>query len=74
MNELIKQLAEKASKDNTDGYPVTLEYTNRFAQNLAELIVRECANMAQTFHNHQYDFTGDLELHEFMLKYFGVEE
>jgi hypothetical protein len=41
---------------------------------IAELIVRECANMAQTFHNHQYDFTGDLELHEFMLKHFGVEE
>lgn len=23
-----------------------------------------CAQMAEAFHRHQYDFTGDLELHE----------
>jgi hypothetical protein len=45
MNERIKQLAEKASKDNEHGYPVTLEYTNRFAQKLAELIIEECCNI-----------------------------
>jgi hypothetical protein len=43
-------------------------------QKFAELIVKECASMARVFHSHEYDFTGDLELHEFMLKHFGVEE
>ena len=43
-------------------------------EKFAELIVRECASMAKAFHNHGYDFTGDLELDEFMLKHFGVEE
>ena len=42
MNERIKELAEQASKDNTDGYPVTLEYTNKFAEKFAELIIAEC--------------------------------
>ena len=42
-------------------------------EKFAELIVRECASMAKAFHNHGYDFTGDLELDEFMLKHFGVE-
>ena len=44
MNELIKELAKQASKDNSDGYPVTLEYTNKFAEKFAELIVKECIN------------------------------
>ena len=43
-------------------------------QKFAELIVKECASMARVFHSHEYDFTGDLELHEFMLKHFGVKE
>jgi hypothetical protein len=47
MNERIKQLAEQASKDNEHGYPVTLEYTNRFAEKLAELIVKECAGICK---------------------------
>ncbi len=38
MNERIRELAEQASKDNSDGYPVTLEYSNRFAEKFAELI------------------------------------
>jgi hypothetical protein len=42
--ELVKQLAEQASKDNECGYPVTLEYTNRFAQKLTEAVVQECIN------------------------------
>jgi len=43
-------------------------------ERFAELIVRECANMAESFHRHQYDFTGNLELHEFIKQHFGVEE
>jgi hypothetical protein len=45
MNERIRELAEQASKDSVDGYPVTLEYTKRFAEKFTELIVRECANI-----------------------------
>jgi hypothetical protein len=45
-----------------------------FDEKFAELIVRECASMAESFHYHQYDFTGDLELHEFIKEHFGVEE
>jgi hypothetical protein len=48
------------------------QYAKDAIMKFGELIVRECVGMAQTFHNHQYDFTGDLELHEFMLKHFGV--
>ena len=43
-------------------------------QKFAELIVRECASMARVFQSNEYDFTGDLDLDEFMLKHFGVEE
>jgi hypothetical protein len=29
--------------------------------------------MAESFHHHQYDFTGNLELHEFIKEHFGVK-
>ena len=43
-------------------------------EKFAELIVQECANMAESFHRHQYNFTGNLELHEFIREHFGVEK
>jgi hypothetical protein len=70
MNERINELAEQAgySKDYLEiGLPSNME-------KFAELIVKECANMAESFHRHQYDFTGNLELHEFIKTHFGVEE
>ena len=78
MNERIKALAEQAGLRFTqlmsnpmvpvvDGKETDLE-------KFAELIVQECANMAESFHRHQYDFTGNLELHEFIKIHFGVEE
>jgi len=68
MNERIKQLAEQASKE---AFPlVSMAWMEKFA----ELIVRECASMARVFQSNEYDFTGDLDLDEFMLKHFGVEE
>lgn len=69
MNERIRELAHEAGLPtyNPEGIPTKLE-------KFAELIVRECASMARAFHSHEYDFTGDLELDEFMLKHFGVEE
>lgn len=62
MNERIKELAEQASHQSPDGYPVTLPYNNHFAEKFAELIVRHCA-----------DFT-DPVTRNLMMKHFGVKE
>ena len=75
MNEQIRELAEQAGislsqKDFSYYWVESAEDIEKFAV----LIVRECANMAESFHHHQYDFTGNLELHEFIKEYFGVEE
>ena len=69
MNERIKTLAEQAGLEYNFDPMLWLKH-----EKFAELIVRECASMAKAFHSHGYDFTGDLELDEFMLKHFGVEE
>ena len=70
MNERIKQLAEQAGlQPFEDCGPKYVFKMEKFA----ELIVKECANMARVYRNHEFDFTGDLELDEFMLKHFGVE-
>lgn len=42
MNERIKELAEQASHQSPDGYPVTIPYSKDFAKKFAELIVKEC--------------------------------
>ena len=42
MNERIKELAEQASHQSPDGYPVTIPYSKDFAEKFAELIVQEC--------------------------------
>ena len=72
MNERIQQLAEQA------GYTKDMFGVGHWnmpeCQKFAELIVRECASMARIFQSNEYDFTGDLDLDEFMLKHFGVEE
>ena len=74
MNKRIKELAEVASKDNSDGYPVTLEYSNRFAEKFAELIVRECVTRLEQHH----PFTKDPEAYLYAIslieEHFGVEE
>ncbi len=36
----------------------------RFADLVAAAEREACASMAEAFHHHQYDFTGNLELHE----------
>jgi GTP cyclohydrolase FolE2 len=53
---------------------VVRELQEVITEKFAELIVRECADMAESFHRHQYDMTGNLELHEFIREHFGVEE
>ena len=45
MNERIRELAEQASHQSPDGYPVTIPYSKDFAEKFAELILLEC-NMA----------------------------
>ena len=70
MNELIAKLYDQALVLESNGDYVCGELD---PVKFAELIVRECANMAESFHRHQYDFTGNLELHEFIREHFGVE-
>ena len=72
MNDRIRELVEQAFIITTDG---KIGHVNNYmVEKFAELIVKECANMAESFHHHQYDFTGNLELHEFIKTHFGVEE
>ena len=47
MNERIKELAEQASHQSPDGYPVTIPFSKVFAEKFAELIVEECINMIE---------------------------
>jgi hypothetical protein len=74
MNERIRELINEATcfkEGDTEGkYDIEVFDKEKFA----ELIVRECAHMAESFHHHQYDFTGNLELHKFIKTHFGVEE
>ncbi len=84
MNERIRELSEQAYHSTADELAHLQRVHNRtydlnetaaiYNEKFAELIVRECANMAESFHRHQYDFTGNLELHEFIKTHFGVEE
>tara|TARA_R110000868_G_scaffold227365_3_gene480318 strand:- start:18 stop:230 length:213 start_codon:yes stop_codon:yes gene_type:complete len=70
MNERILELADKAIEDMPGAWNIPDEFCEKFA----ELIVKECADLAESFHRHQYDMTGNLELHEFIREHFGVEE
>ena len=74
MNQRIRELINEATsfKEGLIEGKYDIEVFDK--EKFAELIVRECANMAESFHHHQYDFTGNLELHEFIKTHFGVEE
>jgi Zn-finger protein len=72
MNERIKELAEQASKDNSDGYPVTLEYTNRFAEKFAELIVKECMDIAWRHTPDTEECEYSWLIHDKIKEHFGV--
>ena len=76
MNERIRQLAEQALNyaEKNQSADIPQHWFKLHTEKFAELIVQECANMAESFHHHQYDFTGNLELHEFIKTHFGVEE
>jgi roadblock/LC7 domain-containing protein len=68
MNERIKQLAEQASHQSPDGYPVTIPYSKDFAEKFAELIVKECASVALMSNGN------NLYVCELIKQHFGVEE
>jgi hypothetical protein len=82
MNERIRELVKQAGghfsthtlTSNPVQYRESVELWDKNIEKFAELIVKECASMARVFQSNEYDFTGDLDLDEFMLKHFGVEE
>ena len=73
MNERIRELAEKASHQSPDGYPVTIPYSKDFAEKFAELIVKECLD--QCYFNGMNDelYAGQLKAAAYIEKHFGVE-
>jgi hypothetical protein len=76
MNERIRELAEQASHQSPDGYPVTIPYSKDFAEKFAELIVRECVNNLEI---HSTCFDGDVGrgvkiAARLTKEHFGVEE
>ena len=70
MNERFKQLAEQANiglfEDKSFGWNV-IAGTDQHLEKFAELIVRECADVA-TINAHQWASPGT-----YVLKHFGVE-
>lgn len=70
MNERIRQLAEQAGvKMNAYGRPIPASLASNFDE-LVELIVRECSDIAQTYMSR---FSEDHELTKQIKEHFGVE-
>ena len=63
MNERILKLADKAA----EGISGDLNIPDEFCEKFAELIIRECADIA-TMNGHQWESAGS-----YVLKHFGVE-
>jgi hypothetical protein len=68
MNERIKQLAEQAQQYAEYITPQGCEWFDTFKEKFAELIVRECADVA-TVNQYQAFSAG-----HYVKKHFGVEE
>jgi hypothetical protein len=66
-SELIKKLADEARIKPMDG-SWAYRLSDEFEEKFAELIVKECADVA-TINQFQYDAVGN-----YVLKHFGVEE
>ncbi len=66
MNEQLKLLAEQAGYTPLPGFDFANELQEVFLTKFAELIVRECANIADTAEPYK---SNDL-----ILKHFGVQE
>ena len=77
MNERIRELAEQASHQSPDGYPVTIPYSKDFAEKFAELIAEECANHCDLLLDHKISSEWSRGTHDCskaIRKHFGVEE
>jgi len=68
MNERIRELADKIWAEEYWDNPATDKLLPAQLNKFAQLIVRECADIA-TINQHQYNSVGD-----YVLKHFGVEE
>ena len=66
-SELIKKLVDEARIKPMDG-SWAYRLSDEFEEKFAELIVKECADVA-TINQFQYDAVGN-----YVLKHFGVEE
>ena len=66
MNERIKELAEQAG---IGPWGITIDKSTEIFQKFAELIVRECSQIAHNSHPDDLPFVGGK-----MLVHFGVEE
>jgi hypothetical protein len=67
MNQEIIRMAREAGYGDAmaDFHAPALERFFQAAYAAGAAAEREaCARMAEAFHHHQYDFTGNLELHE----------
>ena len=67
MNERIEQLADQASHQSPDGYPVTIPYSKDFAEKFAELIVAECMDVVAKK-------CASPTAYNALVEHFGVEE
>jgi hypothetical protein len=67
MNERIKELAEQAEKYADDNFKGQPTYSEAYDSKFAELIVRECADIA-SINQHQYESVG-----KYVLEHFGVK-
>jgi hypothetical protein len=68
MNERIEELAEQAEKYADDNFKGENFWTQAYESKFAELIVRECADIAD-----EYDGVGSTIVSR-IKKHFGVEE
>jgi hypothetical protein len=68
MNQRIEQLAEQAEKYADDNFKGEPFWTQAYESKFAELIIRECADIAD-----EYDGVGSTIVSR-IKKHFGVEE
>ena len=73
MNDRIKILADCAANCMIDDKPVTLQYTNQFANNFARLIIQDL--LSNVFDEVQYSTSSGIasEIDEKLKKYYGID-
>lgn len=49
MHPLLKHLAEEASHQSPDGYPVTIPYSNDFVVKFTELVIKVCVKNIESW-------------------------